>query len=189
LWSTDAGLSCGVEVGNVHDTVSALSSGVVDLLICFHQAAHPVQLDESRFDRHVIGAESIRPYASKSLVEAGRATLPGTALQPVHLLMYSASVYFARVVETAIENAPRRLFGLRAFEVEMSDVLGDLAQQGFGIAWLPDSSFQGGRLQGLVVVGDGAWDIDVSIVAFRAKNNSRRAVSQVWQKILESTKV
>ena len=79
-------MSCSVDVGNVHDTVSALSFGSVDLLICFHQAAHPVQLDEARFDRHDIGAEIIRPYASISLLASGRATLPGTALQPVPLL-------------------------------------------------------------------------------------------------------
>ena len=79
-------MSCSVDVGNVHDTVSALSFGSVDLLICFHQAAHPVQLDEARFDRHDIGDEIIRPYASISLLASGRATLPGTALQPVPLL-------------------------------------------------------------------------------------------------------
>ena len=113
--------------------------------------------------------------------------MPGTALQPVPLLMYSPSVYFARVVETVVENAPQRLFGFRAFEVEMSDVLGDLAQQGFGVAWLPDSSFQRGRLEGLVAVGEGEWDIDVSIVAYRARTNSRRAVSQVWERLLAMT--
>jgi DNA-binding transcriptional LysR family regulator len=182
-WSSDAGLSCSVEVGNVHDTVSALSAGSVDLLICFHRATHPVQLDAARFDRQEIGREAIRPYASKALIGAGKAALPGTALQPIPLLMYSPTVYFARVVETAIESAPQRLFGFRAFEVEMSDVLGDLAQQGFGVAWLPDSSFQRGRLPELVAVGDGAWDIDVSIVAYRAVNNTRRALAEVWQRI------
>jgi DNA-binding transcriptional LysR family regulator len=185
-WSPDSAMSCSVEVGNVHDTVSALSSGSVDLLICFHQATYPVQLDAARFDRHDIGAESIRPYASSSLLASGRATLPGSALRPVPLLMYSANVYFARVVEMAIENAPRKLFGFKSVEVEMSDVLGDFAQQGLGVAWLPDSSFQRGRLNDLVAVGEGEWDIDVSVVAFRAKSNSRHAVSQVWERILQT---
>lgn len=114
--------------------------------------------------------------------------MPGTAVQLVPLLMYSPSVYFARVVETAIESAPRKLFGFRVLEVAMSDVLGDLAEQGFGIAWLPTSSFQGGRLKNLVAVGDGDWDIEVSIVAYRAKNNTRRAVTQVWDRILETSR-
>lgn len=190
-WASDPAMSCSVEVGNVHDTVSALSAGSVDLLICFHQASHPVQLDTARFDRHEIGSETIRPYASRALLGAGRAALPGTAQQPVPLLMYSPSVYFARVVETVLENAPRKLFGFKVFEVEMSDVLADLASQGFGVAWLPDSSFQRGRLENLVAVGDGDWDIDVSIVAYRAKANAstRRAVSQVWERIVQTAGV
>ena len=183
-WSPDASMSCSVEVGNVHDTVSAFSAGSVDLLICFHQATHPVQLDEARFVRHEIGTETIRPYASRSLLDSGRALLPGTALEPVPLLMYSPSVYFARVVETAIESAPRKLIGFRAFEVEMSDVLGDLAEQGYGVAWLPDSSFQRGRREGLIAVGEREWDVEVSIVAYCARNNSRRAMSQVWERLL-----
>jgi DNA-binding transcriptional LysR family regulator len=183
-WSPDAGMSCSVEVGNVHDTVSAFSAGSVDLLICFHQAAHPVQLDETRYERHEIGTEVIRPYASKSLLESGRADLPGTALRPVPLLMYSPSVYFARVVDSAIENAPRKVIGFKAFEVEMSDVLGNLAQQGLGVAWLPDSSFQRGGLEGLVALGGGEWDIEVSIVAYRAPSNVRRAVFQVWERLV-----
>ena len=186
-WSTDASMSCSVEVGNVHDTVSALSSGSVDLLICFHQATHPVQLEEARFDRHDIGTETIRPYASNSALAAGPATFPGTALQPVPLLMYSATVYFARVVDTATENAPRKLFGFRMFEVEMSDVLADLARQGFGVAWLPDSSLRRGGLNELVAVCDGDWDIEVSIAACRANSNARAAVSQIWERIVQTT--
>ncbi len=187
LWSPDASMSCSVEVGNVHDTVSAFSAGSVDLLICFHQAAHPVQLDKARFERHEIGIELVRPYASKALLESGKAELPGTALRPVPLLMYSPSVYFARVVETAVEDAPRRMIGFKVLEVEMSDVLGHLAQQGLGIAWLPDSSFQGGRLDDLVTLGDGEWDIGVSIVAYRARSNHRRSVAQVWERLVKSS--
>ena len=44
--------------------------------------------------------------------------------------------------------------------------------------------FQRSRLQGLVAVSDGEWDIEVSIVAYRARNNARRAVSQVWARLI-----
>lgn len=183
-WASDAALSCAVEVGNVHDTVSAFTAGSVDLLICYYHASHPVQLDSSRYERHEIGVEKVRPYASASLIAQGRASLPGTALQPVPLLSYSPSAYFNRVVECAVEAASQRLFGFRAMEAGMSDLLGELAVQGVGVAWLPDSSFSGGRLAGLVAVGAGAWDVEVSVMAYRSKSNSRRAVGQVWERIL-----
>jgi DNA-binding transcriptional LysR family regulator len=186
-WCTHATMSCSVEVGNVHDTVSALNAGSVDLLICFQQLSHPVELDPARFDRHDIGTECVRPYASKAALSAGQVAMPGTAAQPVPLLMYSPTVYFARVVDTAIEDAPRRLFGFKMFEVEMSDVLADLARQGFGVAWLPDSSVRRAGLNELVAVGDGDWDIEVCIAAYRASSNARAAVSQVWERILQTT--
>ncbi len=180
-WARDGALSCSVEIGHVHDTVSAFAAGAVDLLVCYQQASHPVQLDPARFERHEIGTEVVRPYASPALRD--RVAWPGTAERPVPLLMYTPTVYFARVVDTAIDSAPQRLQGTRVMEVAMSDVLGDLAQQGLGVAWLPASALETGRLPGLVPVGDGGWDIEVAVVAWRARSNTRRAVAQVWDRI------
>lgn len=185
VWAPDASLSCSVEVGNVHDTVSAFTAGSVDLLICFHQAAHPVQLDPARFERYEIETDVVRPYAAPSLINSGRANLPGSPVEPVPLLMYSPSVYFARVVDTAIESASRKLFGFRVLEVAMSDVLGDLAEQGLGVAWLPTSSLVGSRHPSLVPIAGEEWSVEVSIVAYRLKTNCRRAVSQVWDKLVQ----
>jgi DNA-binding transcriptional LysR family regulator len=182
-------LTCSLEVGNVHDTVSALSAGSVDVLICFQQAMHPIQLDAARFDRHEVGVEMVRPYASRGFIEVAGNALPGSTPKPLPLLMYSPSGYFARVVDSALEQAQQQLHGYRAFESEMSDVLGDLAAQGMGIAWLSDSSFQSGRLSNLVAVGDGQWDIEVSIVAYRAKANGRGVVGQLWERIRETAAV
>lgn len=184
-WSGQGAITCSLEVGNVHDTVSAFSAGSADILIGFHQAMHPIQLDTGRFERHELGVESVRPYMSRELLASGRIALPGLAAQPVPLLMYSPGSYFARVVDAAIEQAPQALFGYRAFEAEMTDVLGELASQGMGIAWLPDSSFLAGQLQGLVPVGDGAWDIEVGIVAYRAKVSARAVVDQLWAHIVQ----
>ncbi len=71
-----------------------------------------------------------------------------------------------------------------AFTAGSVDLLGDMAAQGFGVAWLPDSSFSGGRLQELLPVGRGAWDVEVSVMAYRSKANARRAVGQVWERIV-----
>ena len=49
-WSAGQQLSCSLQTGNVHDTVSAFTSGAADLLICFHQVAQPLPLDLSRYD-------------------------------------------------------------------------------------------------------------------------------------------
>jgi DNA-binding transcriptional LysR family regulator len=184
-WAGGPSVTCSVVVGNVHDTVSAFTAGAVDLLICYHHAAHPIQLDAQRYDKQVLAIEQVRPYASKELQATGRVAFPGSEGQPLPLLAYAPTVYFARVVQTAIESAHPRLTGRLVAEAEMSELLGDLALQGLGVAWLPDSSFCGGRLQGLVPLGGGGWDADVAIVAYRSLASGRRAVSEVWKRLAQ----
>ena len=182
-WSNPT-ITCSVDVGNVHDTVSSLNSGSADILICFHEPSNPIQLDLNKFDHHIIGQEIIKPYISNSILNTLK--IPGTPEDPVPLLMYSPAVYFARVVETAIENASQKLYGYRAFEAGMTDVLGDLAEQGLGIAWLPSRSFHGEKLKDLTPVGNGMWDITVSLIAYRARFNTRPAVSNIWDQIVKT---
>jgi DNA-binding transcriptional LysR family regulator len=184
-WKGTDPISCSLVVGNVHDTVTALSSGAVDLLICYHQSEHPIQLDPARFDCVTIGNETVRPYMSAVLLES-RGGLPGTAAHPVPLLMYSPTVYFARVVDGAIAKSNRRLHGTRVFEAEMTEALGGLAEQGLGVVWLPDSSLEHGRLKSLVFAGDSGWNAEVSIRAYRSKSNARGAVGTLWERIVGS---
>jgi len=182
-WTGGQRVGCKLELGNIHDIVSALIAGSADLLICFQQAAQPVPIDAERYERLVLGTEIIRPYAARSEVEAGRITLPGSAAAPVPLLMYSTTVYFARLVDTVIENAPEKIHGFRAFETELSDAMADLAAGGLGVAWLPESSFGPNRTWDLVALGEGRWDTEVSICAYKERNNQRPVVTRLWQSI------
>lgn len=60
-WSAGRLLSCSLQTGNVHDTVSAFTSGTADFLICFHQVAQPLPLDPARYECLTLGRELIRP--------------------------------------------------------------------------------------------------------------------------------
>jgi LysR family transcriptional regulator, hypochlorite-specific transcription factor HypT len=182
-WRGTDPISCSLVVGNVHDTVLALSSGDVDLLICYHQAEHPIQLDGTRFDARTIGTEVVRPYMAASMMQDRGAGLPGSTASSLPLLMYSPTVYFARVVDGVIGKSQRKLHGHRVFEAEMTEALAGLAEQGLGVAWLPDSSFEHGRLKGLVPAGDTTWNAEVSIRAYRAKGNTRPVVGKLWERI------
>lgn len=180
-WTTGLDITATVSTGNVLDTLQSLSEGVVDMVICYHHASNPVAPDLSRHDKLVLGTEPVRPYARRQPNDDQPLhQLPGDASYPVPLLMYSPSVYFARVVETAIENAGTTLHGTRIVESAMTDVLASMAQQGLGIAWLPDSSFVDGRYADLVPVSPGQWGVEVDIVAYRLRSNSRRLLDTVW---------
>src|SRR5438445_10452778 len=137
-WSQDRRLSCSVVVGNIHDLVTSLVSNNVDLMICYHNAQQPIHLDPERYERAILGTEWLRPYASQALVAKGSASLPGRTTHPVPLLMYSPGVYFARLVDLILENAP--IFGVRVIESDMSDVLCGMALSGRGVAWLTEGT-------------------------------------------------
>jgi LysR family transcriptional regulator, hypochlorite-specific transcription factor HypT len=183
-WSDQGTISCSLDVGNVHDTVSAFSAGLADILIAFDHTMFPIQLDRTRFDRHDLGGERLRPYALKGSEIA--ATLNGLSdrVESTPLLMYSPGSYFARIVDSVVEQSTRPLSFHRAFQCDMTDVLADLAVQGLGVAWLPDSSFMQGQLGDLEPVGGGTWDVDVGIVAYRAKSNSRAVVGRLWDMMI-----
>ncbi len=179
-WSKDRKLACSIVVGNVHDMMTALVSGGVDLLICFHTAQQPIQLDPLRYERLDLRLESIRPYASRKLVEAGGADLPGTLEKPVPLLMYSPGVYFARMIELIIDASPQKLISERVMDSDMSDVLREMAIKGFGVAWLPDCTVEAAHNHDLMPIDNGNWSLDISTVAIRSHTNERPALRRLW---------
>lgn len=176
-WSPGRSLSCRIVPGNVHDTVTSLVSGEVDLLVCFHHAQQPIQLDPDRYERMVIGAEHLRPYVAAEL--ADRWVLPGTEGTPPPLLAYTAGAYLGRMVDLIIEASGYALLGHRVAESDMADVLRDMAAAGYGIAWLPDCCARaaGERLKN---IGGELWSMPLSVVAYRDTTNRKPALNRLW---------
>lgn len=177
-WSALQPLSSTVMLGNIHDLVTALVAGNVDVMFCYLSDQQPIELDPDRYDRVVVEAEILRPYASPVLVDQGLA-LPGTAERPVPLLMYSVGVYFARLVDLVIETAGARVVGTRIMENDMSDVLRDMALAGHGVAWLPDSTAAAGTGR-LAPLGGDEWTLPLKVVAFKDRSNRRRSAVRLW---------
>ncbi|MDY0241003.1 MAG: LysR family transcriptional regulator [Rhodospirillaceae bacterium] len=177
-WLSAQPLSATVELGNIHDLITALTAGNADIMICYLSDQQPIALDPDRYDRTVIETDTLRPYASPALLERG-VFLPGTADRPVPLLMYSAGVYFARLVDLVIETASEKVAGSRIMESDMSDVLRDMALAGHGVAWLPDSTAAAGAGRLVPLKGD-AWTLPLKVVAFKDRANRRRSVARLW---------
>ena len=78
---------------NVHDAAVRLVEGGCDLLIAYHHASQPLQLDAERYDMLVLGHEVIAPYVKAA--GDGRAVfeLPGTAARPLPYLGYAPGAY------------------------------------------------------------------------------------------------
>jgi DNA-binding transcriptional LysR family regulator len=180
-WSSGRALSCQIIPGNVHDTVTMLVSGTVDLLISFHHAQQPIDLDDEHYERLVIGTERLRPYAASQHRQRWR--LPGDAADPLPLLMYSPRAYLGRMVDLIIEGAPQTLIGPRILESDMADVLATMAAAGYGVAWLPDCAAAGMEAQ-LFPLDDDKWTMTISLVAYRDRANNSSALRRLWASLV-----
>lgn len=179
-WAEDPRLTGSIVLGNIHDLVTNLAAGNLDLLICHHSDQQPILPDPERFERTVVETDALRPYASRTL----GATLPGTPDRPLPLLMYSAGVYFARLVDLILDTAGGTVAGTRVLESDMADVLRDMALAGHGVAWLPDRTVAAGAdPAGLVPAGGAEWTLPLTVVAFRDRANRRRAVARLWTRL------
>lgn len=180
-WSAGQDLSATVVLGNIHDLLTTLTAGNADLMFCYLSDQQPIQLDPERYDRRVVETDVLRPYASRALLERG-AALPGTGARPVPLLMYSAGVYFARLVDLVMETAPERVVGRRVLESDMADVLRDMALAGHGVAWLPESTALAARGELVALEGE-IWALPIKVVAFMERSNRRRSVLRLWSRL------
>ncbi|KQO77475.1 LysR family transcriptional regulator [Rhizobium sp. Leaf262] len=179
-WSEGRALSCQLVPGNVHDTVTSLVAGEVDMLVCFHHAQQPIHLDPDVYERVELGTEKLRPYAAQHVAETF--SFPGTAAAPLPLLGYSHGTYLGRMVDLAIETSAQPFFGTPVFKSDMADVLRELVLTGAGVAWLPDCTARKAG-DSLVVLDDDKWAVTLSIVAYRDRNNVSRALNRLWAAI------
>jgi LysR family transcriptional regulator, hypochlorite-specific transcription factor HypT len=186
-WTERRPLACSLVHGNVHDLAAALASGAADIMICHEAAEQPVLLGPG-FERAVIGRDVLRPYAGRGFLQRHPGAFPGRETKPLPLLAYTQGVYFARLVELALEAAPQRLHAQRFAESDMADVLHGLALADLGVAWLPASTVAAhggsdGEARGLAPLGGGAFDRPLTIVAFRPERARGRAAADLWRAI------
>jgi len=182
-WNAGTRERLSVRTGTILECARVLAKEQVDLSVCYELQGDQMRLDGRRFERVVLDREVIRPYASAALIEAGRASFPGSARRPLSLLSYTNDSFFLRAFNTMCERAPHRLTGCSVLEIQLSDVQAVLAGQGIGVAWLSDSTMRLHAASGLIAVGEDKWDMPVEVVAYRAKGKRRRPKSDVWERI------
>ena len=180
-WSRDQSLTCEIEAGNIGDAVNAMISGAADILIYYHNSQQPLQLDELRYEQIKIGTEQLRPYGARHLVESGELKFtPDTKLP---LLMYGPDSYLARVVDLIFDRRPHKINMVRVATSSMSSVLREMAADGHGIAWLPDAVLDAESHKKLALVGDKAWSMSLTVMAYRDRSNDKAAVFRLWNQI------
>jgi LysR family transcriptional regulator, hypochlorite-specific transcription factor HypT len=164
---------------NVHDAVMRLVEGSCDLLIAYHHAAQPIQLDADRYEMLHLGGERLSPYVRPDASGAPRYTLPGTALKPAPFLAYAPGAYLGRAVDHLVKQSSVPVHLDRIYETDMAEGLKAMALEGHGIAFLPASSVRKDvKAKKLVSAGEGL-ETALEIRMYRERPNARKGKRQL----------
>ncbi len=170
---------------NVHDAAMRLVEGGCDVLISYHHASEPLQLDADHYDMVTLGQEVLAPYVKVG--EDGQAlwALPGTAQQPLPYLGYAPGAYLGRVTDLILKQAGTAIHLDRVYETDMAEGLKVMALEGHGIAFLPFSAVQkevsAGKLRPIVWPDASALQITMEVRAYRAKPIAKQLPKQSVQ--------
>jgi DNA-binding transcriptional LysR family regulator len=127
---------------NVHDAVMRLVEGSCDLLITYHHASQPYQLDAERYEMVSLGEEVIAPYSRPDAQGQPMFELPGKLGRPLPYLAYAQGAYLGQMVELILKRCSAPVHFDRVYETDMAEGLKAMALEGHGVAFLPFSAVQ-----------------------------------------------
>lgn len=125
---------------NVHDAVMQLTEGGCDLLLAYHHASQPLQINPERYEMLSLGTETLAPYARADADGEPLFRLPGQRHHPVPYLAYASGAYLGRMVDLLLKQAGEALYLDPIYETDMAEGLKAMALEGHGLAFLPGSS-------------------------------------------------
>lgn len=127
---------------NVHDAVMRLVEGSCDVLIAYHHASQPNQLDAKRYEMVVLGQELVAPYVKPDAQGKPLFEMPGRVSCKLPFLAYAQGAYLGQMVELILKRSSAPIHLDRVYETDMAEGLKAMALEGHGIAFLPMSAVQ-----------------------------------------------
>jgi len=174
---------------NVHDAVIRLTEGSCDLLLAYHHASHPFQLDAERYELVSLGQETIAPYARPDAQGQPLYALPGRVEQPLPYLGYAPGAYLGQVVDFMLKQAGIAIHLDRVYETDMAEGLKAMALEGHGLAFLPHSAvrndLRAGRLVSAAPAALSDLQITMDMRLYREKPQGKqlpkRTAEALWR--------
>ena len=164
---------------NVHDAAMRLVEGSCDVLIAYHHASQPLQLDAERYQMVTLGQETLAPYCKPDAEGQPLFRLPGRQGQPLPYLGYAPGAYLGRVADLILKQAGTAIHLDRVYETDMAEGLKAMAMEGHGIAFLPHSAvkkdLRGRRLVSAAPPELPALEIAMEVRAYRERPGARAA--------------
>lgn len=174
---------------NVHDAVMRLTEGSCDLLLTYHHASQPIQLDTDRYEMMSLGQEVVMPFVKPDARGEPLHRLPGRPADPVPFLAYAPGAYLSRVVDWVLRQSASPVCLDRVYETDTSESLKAMAIEGHGVAFLPISAVRQALGDGRLVKAaapEDQWQGELDIRLYRerpAGRKSKRVAQAFWDEV------
>jgi DNA-binding transcriptional LysR family regulator len=173
---------------NVHDAVLRLVEGGCDLLIVYHHAAQPLQLDPDRYEMVTLGQEVLSPYSGADGEGDPLFRLPGSAAHPLPYLGYAPGAYLGQMADLLLKQALRPIHLDRVYETDMAEGLKVMALEGHGVAFLPHSAvrkeLRSRKLVPATAPEVGPMEMTLQVRAYRqrpmGRDQPKRTAQALW---------
>ena len=180
---------------NVHDAVMRLVEGGCDLLIAYHHASQPFQLDADRYEMVTLGQEVLAPYVKADAQGEPLFRLPGRAGQPLPYLGYAPGAYLGRGTDLILKESRTAIHLDRVYETDMAEGLKVMAMEGHGVAFLPYSAvkkeLRARKLVSAITPGLPGLEMVMEVRAYREKPVGKEApkgtAQALWTYLVAST--
>ena len=179
---------------NVHDAVMQLTEGSCDLLIAYHHASQPLQLNPDRYEMLSLGRETLAAYAKADENGKPMFELPGSPRERVPFLSYASAAYLGRLVEQIVKQSPVALNLDAIFETDMAEGLKAMALEGHGLAFLPASSVKKELKSKRLVraTPPGTWELTVEVRIYRERpemsRHSKPLAQALWDHLRDASR-
>lgn len=182
--ATHGALRARILPTNIHDSVLSLIEGNCDLLLCYHHADLPIELDAQRFEYLHLDDETVMPVSVPNRAGSPAFCLPGGTAAPLPYLGYTATSYFGRVVQGIQARAGQPGCLQTCYESDLAELLKTMALSGHGLAWLPERCIARELAEGkLVRAGSDLWTMRLQIRLFRAIDRRKPMLDDLWDKL------
>jgi DNA-binding transcriptional LysR family regulator len=189
--------SSGVAIQLVAANFAACEKLLLDaqshFLLAHHHPSLATRLDSDRFQRIELDTDVLVPVSAPGArPDAGRGSrkqaapryaLPGSAAAPLPFLAYHPGSGVGRIVGAFLAARESSCWLDPKFSAPMM-LLTDMARQGHGITWAPQSLVRDDLASGrLLRAGAEEWNIEISVCLFRSRARMTHAAETFWSAV------
>ncbi|NOX41884.1 MAG: LysR family transcriptional regulator [Alphaproteobacteria bacterium] len=176
------------EYGTIADYFVALDKNMVDFFISYLGPNAEYPTDVSSLMALKLGAESLVPVASPNRDGSRRWWLPEVSASPIPCL-HKLSDHSPWPIKKHMQETYRDQAFMSVYDSSIGTTLREMAIEGFGLAWLPQTlvcdDLKSGRL---VRAAKPADDICVDIMIYRCSKYNDPKVEKIWNIILQQVR-